>query len=75
MVYKGTVKGGVVVLESDSALAEGTEVLVQPVARSAADAGQPTIWQKLQKYSGVVQGLPSDMARNHDHYIHGRRKK
>ena len=71
MVYKGTVKGGVVVLEADSTLAEGTQVLIQPLARGSAATGQPTIWQKLRKYAGVVTGLPTDMARNHDHYIHG----
>ena len=31
--------------------------------------------KRLKRFSGAVQGLPSDMARNHDHYLHGRPKK
>lgn len=36
---------------------------------------EPTIWEKLQKYAGAVEGLPPDFARNHDHYIHGGPKR
>jgi hypothetical protein len=74
MQYKGTIKDGVVVLEAGTPLEDGTEVLVQPVA-SDKSAGEPTIWEKLQKFSGTVKDLPRDMARNHDHYIHGGPKK
>ena len=31
--------------------------------------------QRLKKFAGAVRGLPSDMARNHDHYLHGRPKR
>jgi len=31
--------------------------------------------RRLKEFAGVAQGLPSDMARNHDHYLHGRPKK
>jgi hypothetical protein len=31
--------------------------------------------QRLKQFAGAVRGLPSDMARNHDHYLHGRPKK
>jgi len=27
------------------------------------------------KYAGVCKGLPSDLARNHDHYLYGVPKK
>lgn len=70
MVYRGQVKGGVVVFE-DAPPPEGTAVRVE----AAADDCAPTLWQKLRKYSGVVKGLPPDMARNHDHYIHGAPRK
>ena len=71
MQYRGHIKDGVVVFE-EAAPPEGAEVRVEVVER--ADA-QPTIWQKLQKYAGAAKGLPSDLARNHDHYIHGRPKR
>jgi hypothetical protein len=31
--------------------------------------------RRLKQFAGVVRGLPSDMARNHDHYLHARPKK
>jgi len=31
--------------------------------------------QRLKRFAGAVRGLPSDMARNHDHYLHGLPKK
>ncbi|HYE32856.1 MAG TPA: hypothetical protein VEH27_15615 [Methylomirabilota bacterium] len=26
---------------------------------------------RLKAFAGAITGLPSDMAKNHDHYIHG----
>jgi len=70
MQFHGRVKDGVVVFE-DGAPPEGVEVRVEIVSADEA----PSIWDKLKKYSGSVKGLPPDMARNHDHYIHGGPKK
>ncbi len=70
MTYRGKVKGGVVVLEAGARLDEGAEVVVEAVqalpARSLADRLKPVI--------GIATGLPKDLARNHDHYLHGRPK-
>ena len=30
---------------------------------------------RLRRFAGSIEGLPSDMARNHDHYLHGRPKE
>lgn len=72
MTYRGQIKNGVVVLEGNPPLAEGTEVRVEPVESGAQE---PSLGQKLMKFAGKAKGLPSDMARNHDHYLHGRPKK
>ena len=76
MVYRGQVKGGVVVFET-AAPPEGAAVRVEAEGRQAqAPAlGQTSIWDKLKELSGVLDDLPADFARNHDHYIHGARKK
>ena len=72
MTYKGTVKGGVVVLEPSASLPEGTEVQVQPVSATV----EPPTWAEVFKdVIGKAQGLPPDMAKNHDHYLHGAPKK
>ncbi|HEX4085983.1 MAG TPA: hypothetical protein VHY22_13800 [Chthoniobacteraceae bacterium] len=31
--------------------------------------------RRLMRFAGAVKGLPSDMALNHDHYLHGLPKK
>jgi hypothetical protein len=71
MTYRGKVKGGVVVLEPGAQLDEGTDVVVERVE-------SPEDLERLRKglldLAGTVNG-PSDLARNHDHYIHGTPKK
>ena len=72
MTYRGTVRQGVVVLEPGAELPEGADVTVTQVTRPAAEtAATTTLGECLLRYAGTVKGLPSDMARNHDHYIHG----
>jgi hypothetical protein len=44
------------------------ELLSTPSASSATGP-------RLKQFAGAVCGLPSDMARNHDHYLHGRPRK
>ncbi|HYV03802.1 MAG TPA: hypothetical protein VFB82_04415 [Blastocatellia bacterium] len=70
--YEGKVVNGVVVLENGDSLPEGTRVRVSTV--EPASTGE-TLGQRLLKFAGTAKGLPSDMAENHDHYIHGRPKK
>ena len=72
MTYKGEVKGGVVVLEPGARLDEGAEVVVETVRQGDEYA---SLREGLLKFAGTVKGLPSDMASNHDHYIHGTPKK
>ena len=79
----GRVSGGVVVLKDPKALPDGTFVRVEPVVEpckepvgaSEAQPDGPSIFETLRKFAGTVKGLPPDMARNHDHYLHGRPKK
>ena len=76
MTYRGKVKEGVVILEGGIKLAEGTDVEVQPVEAKSEPASQTqSLSQRLMKHAGAVKGLPSDLARNHDHYIHGTPRK
>jgi len=72
MTYKGHVKNGVVVLDEPVTLPEGTVVLVEPVEKPD---DLESLRQGLLKLAGTAKGLPSDMARNHDHYIHGTLRK
>ena len=75
MTYRGRIANGVVVLEPGARLREGTDVRVEPMADAeyAADGSQELVQLRegLLGFSGIVKGGPSDLARNHDHYLHG----
>lgn len=72
MTYRGRVKNGVVVLEKSASLPEGTEVEVSPLK---VEADAPTLNERYKDFIGIVDGLPPDMAENHDHYLYGTPKK
>jgi hypothetical protein len=72
MVYRGHVQNGMVVLDEMPSLPEGTEVQVAVVLPNTEES---TLGERLMKFSGKLEGLPSDLARNHDHYLHGAPEK
>jgi riboflavin synthase len=77
--YRGRVCNGVVVLDEDLRLPEGAAVRVELVTETTdeqlLDEHGQTLGQKLMTYAGKLKGLPSDLARNHDHYLHGTPKR
>ena len=68
MTYTGQVKKGVVVFDGPARPPEGAQVRIEEVA--GAESG-PTWGEVFKGLIGTVEGLPPDMAENHDHYIHG----
>ena len=74
MSFQGVVANGMIVLDNGAKLPEGArvEILVKP--ESAADETESSL-ASLLKFAGAVKDLPPDMARNHDHYLHGAPKK
>jgi hypothetical protein len=71
MTCKGTVKGGVVVLEAGATLPEGETVVVH----SLEDAQGPTLAERYRDVIGIAKGLPADASKNIDHYLHGSPKR
>jgi hypothetical protein len=71
MVYRGYVKGGVVVLDPLVELPEGLEVKVEPVPVPP----RKTLAEQLGDLIGSVSDLPVDMAERHDYYLHGGQKQ
>ena len=67
MTYRGHVENGVIVLDEPAELPEGTSVRVE----LADEATGPTLADKLARFIGCLDGLPSDFAENHDHYLYG----
>ena len=70
MTYRGRVKKGVVVLEGEAKMPEGTEVRVEPVEE-----------RPLMDLVRVTEGVPDDPewptdgAAEHDHYLYGTAKR
>jgi len=77
MTYRGYVKNGAVVLDPPAELPEGAEVKVDVVGLpcDADEAEGPTLYEQYKDVIGIAEGLPSDLARNHDHYLHGQPRK
>lgn len=72
----GRVVNGIVVLDQPGQLEEGTEVRVRPVPKAEErEAGESSLSEMLLSFAGTVEGLPQDMALNHDHYLYGVPKK
>lgn len=81
MTFRGRVKNGVVVVDRPGRLPEGAEVVIEVAARAKPkkkvkrNAAGLTVGERLMKFAGKAKGLPADLARNHDHYIHGTPRK
>lgn len=88
--FSGTVHQGVVVLDPPATLPEGQSVKVIVENIVEAEAQQAETWSQppepkqkaasplaemLMKFAGVIDDLPSDMAKNHDHYLYGAPKR
>jgi len=81
MTFQGTVQNGVIVLNGGMSLPDGTAVTIVPTAHeNDLDQREPSsIGQKLAELGRWAEtqpcDLPSDLAENHDHYLHGLPKK
>ena len=68
---EGVMRNGVIVPDDASAIPEGTRVRIEPVA-----ADKPkTLGERMARFKGILHGLPSDLAAQHDHYRLGTPKR
>ena len=79
MTVNGHVENGNIVLDEAVSLSNGVKVRVEVLASEGAQATNeeqvPTLNERYKSIIGSVKDLPSDFAKNHDHYIHGQPKK
>ena len=76
MMYRGTVRNGVVVLEGSLRPQEGATVSVLvlkvPSPRVGVGRKSPLImYDRYKRFIAKAQGLPADFSINHDHYLYG----
>jgi len=65
-----TVEAGKIVLPPGVDWPDGTVVRIEPVEDDV-----PTLWESMKDFVGIGGEGPTDMAANHNHYLHGHRKK
>ena len=72
MNFHGTVVNGTIILDDQVQLPEGAkvEVHIQEPPKAASPLGE-----MLLKHAGKAEGLPKDLAAQHDHYLYGTPKK
>ena len=69
MSFEGHIENGVVVFDQPVALPNGTPVRVEVVSSAK------TLAERFQHVIGTAIDLPEDMAKQHDHYLHGAPKQ
>ena len=79
MTFIGKVSNGTVVLPPDAHLPDGAEVEVRPIETvegdSALAGAVADLTDELVRLSQQTRDLPSDLAVQHDHYLHGHPKR
>lgn len=69
MEVKGTIKGGVVVLDTPVQAPDGTRVKVE-IPEGSENPGE---WVK--DFAGCVEDMPEDASLNYHHTLYGARKR
>lgn len=69
MTMRGRVQDGAIIIDGGLSLPEGAIVDLE-----VRQVQHTTLYERMKHLCGIVDGLPSDLAENHDHYIHGTAK-
>jgi len=83
MTVDGRIENGQIVLNQEITLPEGMKVRVEfvstePVPESTNEATSeelPSLYERMKSVAGKAKGLPTDLAINHDYYLHGQPKR
>jgi hypothetical protein len=73
MNFTATVVKDTIRLPAGVHFPDGTRVIVEAV-NAQEDTPRRSLSQSLEKFIGIAEDLPSDLARNLDSYIHGQTK-
>jgi hypothetical protein len=66
MSITAVVEKGIIRLPKDAPWPSGTLVRIEPVEELT-----PTLLETLKDFDGIAGDLPTDLAANLDHYVHG----
>jgi hypothetical protein len=74
MSITATVENDTIRLPEGFHIPNGTQVVIETIERSAG-AEDDSLSRCLLKFAGIADDLPSDLAANLDHYLHGHPKR
>ena len=74
MSITATVEKDTIRLPEGLHIPDGTQVVIETIERSAASEDD-SLCRCLLKFAGIADDLPSDLAANLDHYLHGHPKR
>ena len=72
-LYRGNGSEGKAALPDRVHLPDGAAVRVDTI--DVESASRPALNSKFSQFIGIADDLPSDLAENLDHYLHGHPKK
>jgi hypothetical protein len=77
MTVQGHIEKGQVVLDAPLQVPDGAKVTVLIEVQADDDHAEqlPSLYERMKSVIGKAEGLPPDMAINHDHYLHGQPKR
>jgi hypothetical protein len=74
MSITATVEKDTIRLPEGLHIPDGTQVVIETIERSG-DTADDSLARCLLQFAGVADDLPSDLASNLDHYVHGHPKR
>jgi hypothetical protein len=79
MTLLGHIENGMIVLDEATTLPDGMKVRVAIVPVGSMEPAPielpKSLYERYQTIIGAAEGLPPDLAEQHDHYIHGTPKR
>lgn len=70
MSITATVENDTIKLPEGVHLPDGTKVHIEPEPPK-----RRTVAERYASFIGIAEDMPADLAKNHDHYIHGTPKR
>jgi hypothetical protein len=74
MSITATVENDTIRLPEGFHIPDGTQVVIETLERSSVSEDD-SLSRCLLKFAGIADDLPSDLAANLDHYLHGHPKR
>ena len=71
MTFRAHVENGAIVIDDSVTLEEGMRLEIAILNRGSVDAEEIILSRRetIQRFAGVIDGMPADWSENHDFYL------